>query len=441
MKNLRLLAALPLAALALTGCEQFLDVKPKGLVVPQQVTDYELILNSPALTQTFPSALLYMSDDGQDLSLTRQSGTTLANAYFWNPSLDVEQESSPLIWGTAYRSIYNTNVIIGQVLNATDGTPLKRQQVLGEALVMRADLYFNLLTVFAKAYNPATAATDPGVPFVTGIDVTDTAPPRAPVQTVLDTLRQNLLRAAAVLPPTNISRARVTKYVAYGLLARISLYMQDYAGAKRYAESALQAPHKINDYNEFVIPLDSEDPELLWIRQADDVSTIFYLTYSPELLALFEPDDLRPQLLAFDIGTGFAYGRFDYGIHGIGFAEMELIRAEALARAGQAAEALAVLETLREKRIDAGSYEPLEVGTGPEALDAVLLERRRELPFRGTRWQDMKRIDQQKRMPAVQRIGPDGQVLETLAPQSPRYTFEIPARVLRFNPGMVRNNP
>jgi hypothetical protein len=441
MKNLRLLAALPLLALALTGCEKFLDVKPKGLVVPQQVTDYELMLNSPTLTQTFPLALLYMSDDVVEPSLTKQAGTALANAYFWNSTLDVEQESSPLVWGPIYRSIYNTNVIIGQVLQATDGTAAKRQQVLGEALVMRADLYFNLLTVFAKAYNPATAATDPGVPLVTGIDVTDATPPRASVQTVLDTLRRNLVRAATVLPATNVSRARVTKYVAYGLLARISLYMQDYAGAKAYAESALQATHKINDYNTFVVPLDSEDPELLWIRQADDVGGIFYLTYDPALLALYEPDDLRPQLLAFDTGAGMAYGRFDFGIHGIGFAEMVLIRAEALARAGQATAALAVLEELREKRIDATSYAPLPVGTAPEALDAVLLERRRELPFRGTRWQDMKRLDQQSRMPAVQRLDAGGQVLATLPPRSPRYTFEIPSRVLRFNPGMTRNNP
>ncbi|WP_083937708.1 RagB/SusD family nutrient uptake outer membrane protein [Hymenobacter aerophilus] len=441
MKNLRLLAALPLAALALTGCEKYLDVKPKGLVIPQQVADYELILNSPVLNQTFPLAMLYMSDDVQEPSLTKQAGTSLANAYFWNSNLDVEQESSPLVWGPAYRSIYNANVIISQVLDATDGTAQKRQQVLGEALVMRADLYFNLLTVFAKAYNPATAATDPGVPFVTGIDVTDATPPRMPVQTMLDTLRQNLLRAAAVLPPTNVNRARVTKYVAYGMLARISLYMQDYAGAKTYAENALQAPHQLNDYNEFNIPVDSEDPEILWLRQADDIGGLFFLNYSPDLLALYEPDDLRPQLLSLDIGSGFVYGRFDYGIHGISFAEMLLIRAEALARAGQAAQALAVLEELREKRIDAFSYEPLEVGTGPEALATVLLERRRELPFRGTRWQDMKRLDAQGRMPAVQRLGPEGQVLETLPPRSPRYTFEIPARVLRFNPGMVRNHP
>jgi hypothetical protein len=441
MKNVLLLAALSLSALALGGCEKYLDVKPRGLVIPQRVNDNELMLNSPTLTQTFPSSLLYMSDDVEAPAITKQDGTALANAYFWNSVLDVEQESSPLVWGPVYRSVYNTNVIINQVLNATDGTALKRQQVLGEALVMRADLYFNLLTVFAKAYNPATAATDPGIPLVTSIDVTERTPPRAPVQTVLDTLRRNLLRAAAVLPATNVSRARVTKYVAYGLLARISLYMQDYAGAKSYAESALQAPHALNDYNKGSIPVDSEDPELLWIRQADDVSSIYYLTYSPKLLALYEPDDLRPQLLSFDIGTGSVYNRFDYGIHGIGFAEMNLIKAEALARAGQANAALTELELLRVNRIDAASYAPLTAGSAAEALALVLLERRLELPFRGTRWQDMKRLDQLRLMPAVTRLDAGGQVLETLPAQSPRYTFEIPSRVLRFNPEMTKNHP
>jgi len=71
----------------------------------------------------------------------------------------------------------------------------------------------------------------------------------------------------------------------------------------------------------------------------------------------------------------------------------------------------------------------------------VLAERRRELAFGGLRWFDMKRLDREGRIPEVQRINvTTAEVEATLPPHSPKYTFEIPVRVLNFNPGMERNH-
>ena len=83
---------------------------------------------------------------------------------------------------------------------------------------------------------------------------------------------------------------------------------------------------------------------------------------------------------------------------------------------------------------------PVTASTKEEALKIILNERRWELALQGTRWSDMKRLDAENKMPAVQRLDlATGEVLETLAPKSPRYTFEIPSRVLLFNPNMEKN--
>lgn len=101
-----------------------------------------------------------------------------------------------------------------------------------------------------------------------------------------------------------------------------------------------------------------------------------------------------------------------------------------------------IINTFRKKRIAKDAWEPLSATTGEAALQIVLAERRRETMFGGPRWMDMKRLDKEGRMPAVKRINKETQqIIATLEPHSPAYTFEIPARVLQFNPGMERNHP
>lgn len=52
-----------LILLGIASCKDFLEVKPKGVILPEKLSDYENMLNSPTMTQTFPSALMYCTDD------------------------------------------------------------------------------------------------------------------------------------------------------------------------------------------------------------------------------------------------------------------------------------------------------------------------------------------------------------------------------------------
>lgn len=444
MKKLINISLFFVLALGITSCEKYLDVEPKGIVIPKDVADLDGILNSYTSVQSYPAHMLYFTDEVYANFSTVENNPS-ANAYFWAPQLNSDVESPPAVWSTLYRCIYNTNVIIRKVDGST-GDAVKKQQLLGEALTLRAAYFFDLLTVYSKAYNASTASGDPGIPIMQSVDVTEATPPRSSVQAAFDTIISNLNTAIEILPATNLNRSRANKYTAYALLSRVYLYMENYTQSAIFADKAMETPHEILDYNEYFSPWEMPEPDLnpeyLWTRLTDDVAAIFYLNYSPDLINAYAPDDNRFLLYAADYyGTGeYFWAGAGFGAYGISFPELYLNKAECLAHNDNIDEAMQILNDLRIKRLSIYSYEPVEAATKAEAIAHILHERKLELAFKGTRWMDMKRLDKQGLMPTVERSDIfTGEILETLPANSPRYTFEIPSRVILFNPGMEQN--
>ncbi|MDR2285354.1 MAG: RagB/SusD family nutrient uptake outer membrane protein [Sphingobacterium sp.] len=427
----------------LSSCNNFLEVKPKGIIIPEKLVDYQGLLNAPSMTRTFPINLLDFTDDNlNSFEPTVESAT--ANGYFWRPVLTLNVEANPDVWGPLYRSIYSANVIINGVMGAAEGTDEQKRSTRAEAYLVRAICYMDLLTVFAKSYNEATAATDPGVPLVISTDVNEKIPPRSSVAVTLESIRGDVEAAIADLPQNNINRYRSTKYAAYGLLTRIYLYMANYEEALKYVTLALEGPYRLLDYNEYAdntsVPVYDLNPEVLWQRAAVSGSPIFML-YSDDLKSYFENNDLRYTFLTLANNSGLGRNSFG-GVYnfGITYPEMYLTQAELLARDGKIEQSMAIINNLRKHRILRSAYIDLSATSPDQALELVLMERRRELAYSGLRWFDMKRLDQEGRMPEVKRIHPVTKVVEaTLSPKSPHYTFEMPARVKAFNPNIETN--
>jgi hypothetical protein len=430
--------------LSLASCKDFLEVKPKGVIIPEKLSDYESLLNSLTMTQTFPSTLLYCTDDYYG-EYTPTDRSVLANAYFWRQELDINDQVSSVIWGQLYRVIYDANVIVKNAMNAKEASEQKKKEVLGEALLVRSDAYFNLLTAFAKAYDPATAAVNPGLPLVTSNDVTEFAPQRSRLKVTMDTIINNTLRAVDYLPVSNINRYRGTKAAAQGFLARVYLYTGDYTNAAKYANLALKADHQLIDYNKISnkngIPISDLNPEILWQRACEEFLIPAGMLYSDELKTYFNTTDLRYTYLTSNNVKGITRatspGRPNYGIT---FQELYLIVAEAAARNGEPGTAMDLVNKIREVRVKVAAYQPLTANNPDVALALVLNERRRELAYSGVRWMDMKRLDKEGRMSEVTRVDKKtGDVLAFLKPHSKTYTFQIPVRVRNFNPKMEIN--
>ncbi|MBN8856731.1 MAG: RagB/SusD family nutrient uptake outer membrane protein, partial [Sphingobacteriales bacterium] len=72
-----------------------------------------------------------------------------------------------------------------------------------------------------------------------------------------------------------------------------------------------------------------------------------------------------------------------------------------------------------------------------QALDTILVERRKELPFRGVRWTDLRRLNLEGRTITLTRVL-NGTTYQ-LPPNSKLYTLPIPPDVIIFNPNMKQN--
>lgn len=433
-----------LIMLTLTSCEKFVDVDPKGLVIPEKLADYANLLNSPILTRSFPNEMLYLTDDYvTSHELTSQSAA--ANAYFWRHDISLDENEDPAIWGPLYKRIYFANVIINNVLEVEDGSETEKKSVLGEAYFHRAMAYMDLLTVYAKAYNPATASSDYGVPIPSGTNITGKTPERPSLSTNFESMISDLKLAISNLPDNNINKYRVNRYAAQALLARICLYMGDFEQALIYTNEALKAPLTLLNYNDYEgttdVPAYAQNPEILFHREGIIGAPYFYL-YSDDLKAFFDNNDRRYDLLTTTNNSGLGRSSFlGYYSYGIGLPELYLMKAELLARAGEKDPALKLVNDLRKKRIRSENYSDLIAQDAQEALMITMAERRRELAFGGLRWYDMKRLNQEDSMTTVTRKNMDtGAIEATLEAGSEHYVFEIPVRVRKFNPDIILNH-
>jgi hypothetical protein len=112
--------------------------------------------------------------------------------------------------------------------------------------------------------------------------------------------------------------------------------------------------------------------------------------------------------------------------------ELYLILAETEIRLGRIAEGLGYLNELLEKRYKAGEFQPWSGLDDSEALNLVLEERRKELAFRGLRWYDLRRLNQEPALAKTLYRTVNG-IEYSLVPNSPRYVFPIPQDELELN--------
>ena len=77
----------------------------------------------------------------------------------------IGNDSESQFWSASYEAIAAAN----QALEAIEklGSPASLNPQKGEALIARAYNHFMLVSYWSQRYNPSSAATDLGVPYVT----------------------------------------------------------------------------------------------------------------------------------------------------------------------------------------------------------------------------------------------------------------------------------
>lgn len=456
-----------MTGILLTGCQKYVDIKTQGQLTPGDITNYRYLLNNTSAYEGGPRMSDLASDDAgivdgstQQLALAASvSYAWFANSYTWQAAYPVTTSAfTDYEWNAMYNTIAYCNTVTTEVPTSTGGTDADKAELIAEALVHRSDAYLMLVNTYAKPYNAATAASDPGVPLLTQ-ETTVQSLVRTPVQTVYNQIITDLKKALPALPATQAYNTLPSKASAYGELARCYLYMNDYTNASKYADSTLALKSTLNDLGPLTVvntttyPLRKFDPEVLLSKVpyggVPFAPTVIRL--SDDLLTLLGTKDQRYNLFTclpsvMTSSYTAAGGRFFYKDKALSEArnigpsvpEMMLIKAEAYARAGDANNAMLWVNNLRKKRFKAADYADLTATSANDALVKVIDERHREFFCRMLRWWDMRRLKSDPQFQKTYTRTFAG-VTYTLEPTSNKYTFQIAGYLIGLNPEIVQN--
>lgn len=418
-----------------------------------------------------------MSDNLYETRSTLANSRTMAD---WTYNQNTGQVSS--FYSVPYAVVANANLVLRDIDKfTTTANQGRANRLKGQALAIRAQAHFDLFRYFADNFD--RNGTTPAVAYVKEFVLPSPnaqQPPRMTNKEFYDNLFADLAQAITLLadvdrpinPTGGLTRPFLDQAGAYALQARANLYAGQWAEAATAATNAIALRPLVNGvanptafagmYNE------TNAGEIIWNVQFESgQSGPTFLTYfatnrrsyfrpAPEVAdtlgttGLIRSNDVRYSAYFTQIndnnsrglaitkyrgkGATVSDGNANFPVYRTG--EMYLIRAEALARSGQAGPAMQDLNTLRANRITGYVAENL---SGQALLDAIANERRRELVAEGHRFFDLKRTTRTIQRGSIcgTNLSPSGDC--TLLPTDREWTLPIPETVIRANASQQQN--
>ena len=396
-----------------------------------------------------------LSDNLNETSESLGNYQTLSN---WTYAED--EPNIAATWQAGYRIISQANLVLRDIddFAASDEGAVNR--IKAQALAIRAMVHFDLLRYWVEDYD--RNSTKPGIPYITVFDY-EQKPSRGTVKETYDHIEADLQEARTLLnngldKTINASgRAYIDITGVNAILARVSLYSNQLDNAIQYSTLVINSIPLATRTNFPNIWTDASTSEVIWsvsfnagegrigdpvyfvpnnrssyrpnptlmtlYDQANDIRYSSYFQVRSNRLVLSKYLAKAAQISKPDGITNFKAFRTG---------EMYLIRAEAYARKGGANEVLALadLNTLRAARI-AGFVAGIETGTA--LLNAIALERRKELISEGHRWFDLKRTTK-----TISRT--NCSIFCSLSSSSRAWTWPIPIGEINANPNILPQN-
>lgn len=253
-----LYSLLAVAALMFSSCESFTDLEPKGKNLLTTTDQLEMLLNKEYGGCSSDMRVIAgdMLNAYDNLATTISKPVKTRTVIMWTydeASMDkmAELTSSDYDYTDFYGYIGTVaNPILSKV-DAATGTDAAKNALKCEALTLRAWSLYILINKFAKAYNPATASTDPGIINMTeDIDI-QTPQPKSTIQEIYDQILKDVNEAIDLngLPNTAVNKMRFNKPAAYAIKALALLNMQKWDEAEETAKQALAINGAVNNYN------------------------------------------------------------------------------------------------------------------------------------------------------------------------------------------------
>ncbi len=454
----------------LTACNDYLEETPDN-----RVDLNNLQKASQLLTNAYADAGYTFTEWMGDL-VTYTVGTTKRpehnQAYQWEEVIGIDQDTPTNFWNSTYQAIAHANEVLA-VVDQLPGDEARRRAVKAEALLTRAYGHFMLVNLFAKHYDPETATSDLGVPFVAEPETEFLKEYRRNyVETVYNRIEEDMLAGLELVNDAfyaNSGKYHFTKNAALAFASRYYLFKGDAENCIKYSSqmlgnspdgfvkdiaALLQERVNTEDYVRLYTSPDDQS-NLLLIRQVTNFHVS--IAYWPDFelySSLFQSNPFGAE----DIRASREYPLYVRGENGVGAAKFEFLferssltsnvglnytivlafrgeevilnRAESYVRQNRLEEAIADLQVLARKRygndvvLDLATlqnyYSPITSDPQIAVLIYVLDERAKEFFHEGLRWFDIKRYEF-----TVRHLLEDGSTI-TLQSDDNRKVLQIP---------------
>jgi len=475
----KVIYSLLIGVILLTGsCSKFTDIEPKGKNLLTTTDQLEMLLNK--IFTMYDDDMRWMSGDVirtfQNIPtlLSNPNKTRPAIIYSWDEA-NIEKMAEL----TAYDYTYETGYLnIGQVSNAilsrideATGPESVKNQLKCEALILRAYYHYILVNKFAKAYNPATAATDPAIPYLK--EDWDISIPlkKATVKEVYDNIIADVDKAIQLnaLPVAAVNRMRMSKPCAFAVKALALISMQKFNEASDAAKQALAINGAVNNYNQMLTTYKGNilgNTYDVVFRPLLKCEEDLFTTFGTELMNAitteawnaFEPghasrDKMTSDRMMYDyvMGLGNILLGLNYTLTfdvnsgwnggGIKTTQMYLIVAEAEINKNNFSAAMEALDAIRINRIDPSIYAPLKgvVNNKADAIFRLKQTAHGENLYSCHNFINKKRWNQLDgyKQTLSKTIG--GKTYE-LKPDSKLWIFPLPANAVNVNPNLLPQN-
>ncbi|MFD2968740.1 RagB/SusD family nutrient uptake outer membrane protein [Sphingobacterium bambusae] len=470
MKIINRLLMVILCAVSMNSCDRYTDLTPKGknLLLNVDDLDYLLNVNLSASTAFYMQNLPALTND---MYLTTVSNI-LANNQTMNYAILTYDETlnradlqkTDLVYEQLYALISSRlNVLLDQVDNA-EGDVLKGKRLKAEALTLRAFLHYLVVNIYAKAYDPATAAREGGIAYMDKLDF-ENLPQKSTVEEVYQKILTDLRLAEELDALHDLPQVvtRPSKAFLYAVKAEVFRTMRRYEDAIVAADKALTYNNNLEDHRPFIATgiavrtnRTASDNILL---AADKLNNPTFRVVSIEVMEkYFEKgyilkdytstysyttggvnySELNGTQFAFAGALMFYANGYQQNAAGMTVSDLYFIKAESLIRLGRYVDAMTLLNYVKERRFHPSDYVPYVATDEQQAMAVFKKLSRLEFLFTWKNYVNIKRWNTEDRYKETITRTINGKVY-SLSPQSPLWIFPFPQSVTNYNTNMTQN--
>ena len=462
--------------LSFSSCEKILDKEPTDKLSLEDLFkdvqgaktalagSYKALLEEDHYNKNM---MVYPDIFAGNIKFSKNTNLRLEDVY--EVVLDAQESSMNATYSSLYKELNNVNNVI-KYTPSSAGSATEKAKIVAEAKAIRALIHFDLVRIFARPFNYTQAASHLGIALILQPQLySDPAPYRATVAETYNTITKDLTEAIAAFDDTNVGVLNAgskqnyfTKSSTKAILAKVYLYQNNWNAAFTLADEIIKS-------NQYTL-INNANYITSWVGRVPSSESIFELAVEPsfaggglgvyyensnlssyrmyaatlDLTGLYSNDDVRGINKMFNRevinGINYAFTKKYQGgatlatpIKILRLSEMHLIRAEAAVEkiTPDFTTANADLNLIR-KRGDAGAS-TLNLTTKEAVIDAVLLERRKELAFEGNLLFDLMR-----RKKDIVRVDVTP-IVKSLMTDDDRLIMPLPANTVNANKNMKQN--